>query len=104
MQGQCDCGAVTVTLSTRPEEINACQCNYCRRIGARWAYPETSTVSIQGETAIYKRGSRFASFHRCVQCGVVTHWDSDGKRPYMGVNTSNFGPDLLTDIPVEFRS
>jgi len=47
-QGSCHCGAVRMTLPSRPEVATACNCSLCRRIGGPWVYFEFGTVRIEG--------------------------------------------------------
>ncbi len=99
--GKCDCGQVTITISDLPNEINACPCDYCRRVGARWGYLWRNMVTVTGETTGYGRMTHTCIFHHCTRCGVLTHWITDeGKLPHMGVHMENFDPDLIRDIPV----
>jgi hypothetical protein len=101
MNGKCDCGSVLVTIRELPDEINACPCSFCKRVGAHWGYFPAGTVVVKGATQIYRRESRIIEFHRCANCGVITHWqDSSGRVPHMGVHMKNFDPDVTSAIPV----
>ena len=101
MKGQCDCGAVTVEMSGRPDKINACPCDYCRGIGARWGYFPAGEVTVTGETHTHRRAARVVEFHRCTVCGVLIHWaDPDGKLKHKGVHMQNFDPAALEGVPV----
>ena len=101
LEGRCDCGAVTVRVPTAPHRINACPCDYCRRVGARWAYYPAEDLTVRGGTVPYRRAARVIEFHRCGVCGVVTHWaDPVGKMKNVGVNTALMPPDAVEGIPV----
>ncbi len=101
LTGKCDCGAVTVRVPKLPQTINACPCDYCSRVGARWGYLPTGSATIEGTTVTYRRGSKTIEFHRCRECGVITHWiDPTGFIRHMGVHMINFDQDILSDIPV----
>ncbi|MGZ9812229.1 GFA family protein [Pseudoroseicyclus sp. H15] len=100
LTGHCDCGAVTITVPSAPEEINACPCDYCRRAGAHWGYYKAGSATITGKTATYRRAAKVADFHRCPTCGIVTHWDGNDVTPHMGVNMANFEQAALAGIPV----
>ncbi|MGB3554858.1 MAG: hypothetical protein WBA25_09480, partial [Jannaschia sp.] len=79
-----------MTVPGPPDRINACPCDYCRRIGARWGYYEAKTVTVEGPTASYRRADRIIAFYRCTECGVLTHWgDPDGRIPKVGVHMEN---------------
>jgi hypothetical protein len=48
LQGTCHCGAVRLTLPSRPQKAIRCNCSLCRRVGAVWAYYEFGAVTIHG--------------------------------------------------------
>ncbi len=82
--------------------MNACPCDYCRRVGARWGYFSHDAVGIDGRTDVHVRATRSVEFHRCAACGVATHWQFPG-RPAgtrMGVNMTNFDTALTAAVPV----
>jgi len=91
VQAVCDCGSVRIDVATVPAEVNDCQCDWCQRLGALWAYyPKTQVriVSDPGATAVYQRASRKLEFHRCKVCGLTAYWmHVDPEKPRMGVNT-----------------
>ena len=101
MRGQCDCGNVTVTIPELPPEMNACPCEFCSRVGARWGYFKRDTVQVDGKTDVYRRATRTIEFHRCSICGVVTHWhEPKGRLPHMGVQMLNFDRVVIAEIPI----
>ena len=51
-KGSCHCGAVRMTLPSKPEVATACNCSLCRRIGGPWVYFEFGTVEIQGDNIL----------------------------------------------------
>jgi hypothetical protein len=53
--GTCLCGAVSVTVDTRPEFINDCNCSLCRKAGAAWGYYPSSSVTTSGNTVPFVR-------------------------------------------------
>ncbi|MCJ1321638.1 hypothetical protein MMC15_006983 [Xylographa vitiligo] len=80
---------MTLTFPTPTEKLNECHCNICRRYGAVWAYYHPKDVRIEGPTTdAYQYGEKNNSFHRCANCGCVTHWTDakDENPPEMGVN------------------
>ena len=100
-EGRCDCGAVTITLPALPDEMNACPCSYCTRVGAHWGYFAAGTVEVQGSSVPYRRAAKRIEFHHCPTCGITTHWiDPDGRVKHMGANMRNFAPEVTKDIPV----
>lgn len=73
----CLCGQVTLTLPKRPAFINECNCTFCRKAGARWAYFHPSEVVIDGATQGYRRGDKedpAAELQFCAHCGSTTHF------------------------------
>ena len=99
VEGRCDCGAVTVRVPGVPDRINACPCDYCRRVGARWAYYPAGDLAVEGGTVPYRRAARVIEFHRCGVCGVVTHWaDPNGRIERCGVNMANFDEDAIKTV------
>lgn len=103
LTGRCDCGAVRISIPSVPDRINACPCDYCRRIGARWGYFPAGSVAIEGATHRYDRVDRIIDFHRCATCGTPTHWTgkaATGRPAQMGVHMQNFDQAALRDVPV----
>ena len=94
----CDCGAVRLQVAKAPAEVNDCQCPWCQRLGATWAYYRKDQVRILCEpdaTSVYLRAERRLEFHRCKICGLTTHsLNADPSRLRMGVNTRLMPPDV----------
>ena len=90
IEAVCDCGAVRLEVAEAPTRLNDCQCDWCQRLGALWAYYPTDQVRLvcePGATEVYQRASRRLEFHRCRVCGLTSHWapaSPEGRR--MGVN------------------
>lgn len=73
----CLCGAVCVTTARKPEFIHACNCDMCRKVGARWGYFDPAEVEVSGPTARYQRRDKAeagAEVHFCPDCGSTTHF------------------------------
>jgi hypothetical protein len=102
----CHCGQVTLEIDTAPATVTDCTCSICRRYGVLWAYYSPSQVRISlkgGKTDTYMWGARSIAFHRCSQCGCVSHWapahpDRDPDR--MGVNARLMPLDVLAKARV----
>jgi hypothetical protein len=85
----CHCGAARLTVPQAPLEVTECNCSICRRLGARWAYYDRVEVGLNrvGSTKPYVWGDRMLAFHRCRNCGCVTHWQSlNGAYARMAIN------------------
>jgi hypothetical protein len=90
IEATCDCGVVRMEIAEAPVEVNDCQCDWCQRLGALWAYyPRDRVRIISGleATSIYERGACRLEFHRCSVCGLTAYWlPKDPMRRRIGVN------------------
>jgi hypothetical protein len=112
MTGSCICGAVTVSVTKKPDFIHDCNCNLCRKSGAAWGYYSTSEVAAAGDTSIFMRKDKpgaVVHVHSCVVCGATTHFDlSEAFRAdnpsvdQVGVNMKLFSPLDLNDVEVRY--
>jgi len=77
IRGSCHCGSVEIVLTGFPDTVTECNCSLCRRYGVLWAYVEAEAVVALPDGALtdrYAWNGRHVDFHRCKQCGCVTHW------------------------------
>lgn len=104
IEGSCHCGKVRITLDSAPSEVTDCNCSICRRYGTLWGYyhPKQVQVSEDVPTDIYLWNKRWIEFHRCTECGCVTHWTAAGNpsADRMGVNIRLMAPEILTAAKV----
>ena len=102
IQASCHCSAVTLTLAHAPTEVTECTCSICRRYAVLWAYYPLAAVTIStGPTERYMWGKRSISFHRCGECGCLTHWWPEGRlEDRMGVNARLMNIDTLSTVRV----
>lgn len=94
----CHCGNVTVTLAAAPHEITHCNCSLCRSYGVLWAYYPMAEVSIASArpTDTYAWNGKNVDFHRCADCGCVTHWwPRKASRDRLGINARLLQPGLV---------
>ena len=100
----CHCGLISLEIETAPSEVTDCNCSICRRYGVLWAYYSPKQVRIGSGgtgTQTYMWDDRSIAFHRCSQCGCVTHWAAvDPSRDRMGVNARLLPPDVLAGARV----
>jgi hypothetical protein len=105
--GSCHCGAVTISLSKKPDFMFDCNCSNCSKHGVLWAYFNLSEVVISGETSSYTRADRdlpSACVHFCKTCGCTTHWTPTvhNQQDSMGTNMRLFIPQELSGIALHF--
>jgi len=91
----CHCGAIRIRVRRLPRSLTSCNCSICRRYGALWAYYTAPSVTIEAPArglAAYAWNRRTRLYHRCIVCGVVTHYTYRRKRSraVVAVNASNF--------------
>ena len=69
LTARCHCGSTRIDLPT-PTEAKRCNCTFCHRLGALWAYfpPEAVTITAHPD-AIYAPGSGLNAHHFCGRCG-----------------------------------
>jgi hypothetical protein len=99
IESSCHCGAVKLEMLAVPEEVTDCNCSICRRYGALWAYYSPAYVRIiatEGAMDCYRWGDKSIEFHRCRNCGCVTHWAAvDRSADRMGVNARLMEHEIL---------
>jgi hypothetical protein len=94
MKAACHCGDVRYETTAPPVWVLDCNCTICRRYGALWAYLHGRApieLTLQPDpafTEVYKWGDEGIAFHRCRNCGCVTHIEAVAADPprVFGVN------------------
>jgi hypothetical protein len=110
--GICLCGAVGVTVETKPGFINDCNCSLCRKAGAAWGYFPSSSVTVSGNTVPFVRrdkNSPAVEVHSCAGCATTTHFvltesfkERNRSADLIGVNMRLFDPDELHGVEIRF--
>lgn len=75
ISGSCHCGAVRWE-APRPTERTRCNCSFCDRVGAEWAYcppGRFALVAGEGEAASYRFSTLKVEHIHCPTCGCATH-------------------------------
>ncbi|MDC7681912.1 aldehyde-activating protein [Asticcacaulis sp. BYS171W] len=74
----CHCGATRITLPRTPDSAHECNCSYCGRLGAVWAYFDPAEAVIESAThdRVYSASEGVNRHHFCAHCGNHTHGDS----------------------------
>lgn len=107
----CLCGAVRVTVTERPDHVNACNCSLCSKAGAEWATYSPDAVAVAGATQIFRRADRAepnADVHFCPTCGSTTHFTltefavARHGNALMGVNMRLADPGGLAGVERRF--
>jgi len=73
----CHCNATRIELPHLPVDAKECNCSFCARTGAVWAYfqpGELKVLSNTGERTYSASGMN--QHHFCGQCGMQTWGDS----------------------------
>jgi hypothetical protein len=88
LKASCHCKAVQISFPLPKKPLNECLCSICRRYGALWAYFQIDEVQIDGQpTEFYVWGDKEIQFHRCKNCGCMTHWEPAEKtHKRVGIN------------------
>ncbi len=74
----CHCGATRIELPDHPTEATACNCSYCSRTGAVWAYyrpGELRFLSREGER-MYSTSPEMHQHYFCGTCGMQSWGES----------------------------
>ena len=105
VEGTCHCGAVTVRMATRPDEVTQCNCSICTKLGWRLVYGASDTVEVSGKCDDYVRADlseTFLAVHRCAKCGVATHWTLLSPPPHerIGVNAALFDESVIAGAAI----
>ena len=103
--GHCHCGACSVRLPRKPDDVTHCNCSLCRTTGFRGVYFSSDEVEIAGEFDGYVRSDLDEPFLRnlrCKRCGTATHWEPLTEPPHerMGINANLLDPAALDGVPV----
>jgi hypothetical protein len=103
----CHCGAITISLATRPTEVTECNCSLCKSYGVLWAYYSAEDVVVSPNpppTETYAWNGRNVDFHRCKNCGCVTHWTPrNPNRDRRGINARLLPPEVLAAAKLRHR-
>jgi len=74
----CHCGATKIELPRHPTAAASCNCTYCARTGAVWAYyaPGELTFLSRSDERSYSTAPEIHQHYFCGNCGMQTWGDS----------------------------
>lgn len=74
----CHCGATRIELPEKPTQARSCNCTFCARTGAIWAYytPSALTFRSRDGEREYSASGGMNRHHFCGACGMQTWGDS----------------------------
>lgn len=76
LNASCHCGATQITLPRLPAAATSCNCSFCGRTGAVWAYFKPGELVVQAEDEKTYSASGMNLHHFCGRCGMHTWGDS----------------------------
>jgi hypothetical protein len=104
ISGSCHCGAVAISVASKPRVLVSCNCSICRRYGTLWAYYDQGRVEMKckrGSIESYRCGNKHLRFVRCTTCGCVISWVAVNRSMRrMGVNFRNFDPADIASVRI----
>lgn len=78
LTASCHCGSTRIELPHVPKSATQCNCSYCARTGAIWAYfaPGEMRFVSRDKDAVYSASGGVNQHHFCGNCGMQTWGDS----------------------------
>jgi hypothetical protein len=103
----CHCGDVKIVLASAPSVVVECNCSLCRRYGVLWIYYDLADLGglpAAGATDSYAWSGKHVDFHRCPNCGCVTHWaPRSAGRQTRGINARLLPPEILAAVRLRHK-
>lgn len=74
----CHCGATRIELPGLPSSATQCNCTFCNRTGAVWAYyqPDQLTFLARDNERVYSTNPDLNQHYFCGTCGMQTWGES----------------------------
>lgn len=94
----CHCGATRIVLPRHPTEAARCNCTFCQRTGAVWAYYQMGELDVQQaiNQRDYGTNPALGTHHFCGTCGMHTWGESvDWSAAYNNDGTPKGGDATL---------
>ncbi len=113
IKASCHCGATQLEVSEAPTSVTECNCTFCSKRGALWAYySPAQVVTVKSDhTTIYTKNESIGKHYHCAVCGCSTYnessctWGENGPdftRPQVSVNARLFDDFDLAAVPIEY--
>jgi len=97
LEATCHCGDTRILLPEHPTEAGRCNCTFCQRTGAVWAYYDVGQIEVRQDLSQRGYGTNPAVglHHFCGRCGMHT-WgetaDWSGGADSQGTAQAHDGP------------
>jgi hypothetical protein len=112
IKASCLCGATQFEVSETPTSVTECNCTFCSKRGALWAYylPDQVVDIKSDRKTVYTRDESTHKRFHCAVCGCSTYnemyctWGENGPdftRPQVAVNARLFDDFDLAAVPIE---
>lgn len=74
----CHCGSTRIVLPEHPTKAARCNCTFCQRTGAVWAYYPIGDITVEKAEGQrnYSTDPKLGSHHFCGTCGMHTWGES----------------------------
>lgn len=104
--GGCHCGAVRYEVDAALEAVNSCNCSFCSKVGALWAFvPGSAFRLLSGEERLedYQFNARRIHHLFCSTCGIRSFSRGNGPdgSEMIGLNVRCLDDVDLDGIPVK---
>jgi len=76
LKARCHCGATQFEVTHAPEWVSDCNCSFCSKRGALWAYytpDQFKLTTARDRVSTYQWGGYFGTHHHCGVCGCGTY-------------------------------
>lgn len=89
--GSCQCGAIAYEADLDLDDVNACNCSRCGRLGSVWSFVPAGAVTMikDGPTTEYLFNKRAISHRFCPTCGIEAYAKGEqGGQEIYGINVN----------------
>ncbi|MBE7183703.1 MAG: GFA family protein [Methylobacterium mesophilicum] len=111
VQGSCHCKARRFEAAFAPDTVTSCNCSFCAKSGALWAYYDVADVTLvsREREVAYCWNSKVVAHHFCGVCGCRTFSEApdfssgepDFSKPKISLNARLFDDFDLKAVPIK---